>query len=287
MRLIAKPSALLLGGLLLLVQAPQSAGGIPDAVRRAIRFYENCDDLKAAVSGERLEMGDRALHPGRFGKAFLFDRPSLNLIADPTLEQFRPEEWLRVGRPQHLKQGGVFGPTCVRVGRADSLRQVIAADLAKNRLYAFSVYMKAISEGTVGRISMQIGTEEKAAALRLATDRYQRLAVSLRSREDIGRVEIRTQRGAALVDGAQLEQGASHPTSFIPRSAKGDFRRKRSRIRITDKSRIDLRQGAVAVWFKPRWTGECDDYYNLFMCRAKRRADQPKTRKRSYPGFPI
>ncbi len=229
----------------------QGAGSAAlEDMKAAVTYYQGCESLKPSMEGEQVHP-DPALQSGKIGRAFLIERRTVNLVADPDFAGQPKDAWLLIGQPAQMEKGGSAGPGCCAVTAADYVRQVVSG-LTEGRLYCFSVYARTDEGGALSLAAKCGGTRQEAPARALG-GAYSRVHLSFVAGAAVATLTIRgASEKKVVVDAVQLEEGKSWPASFLPDTGK---------MRGCDWVDIPPRafnptKGSVAFWVKPQWLGE-------------------------------
>ena len=256
-----------------------SAGEPPvQSLRDALLWYEDCETVKGRNVDKGVRITSATVVEGKIGKALLFERPYANQLKNPDFDSL--DAWIAVGRPQTCKDGGWFSPACARITEADYLRQVITDLRAEEKAwYCLSVYAKSDTPGTrlVLRVDRDISKEFPL------TPEYVRAVLPFQAAYENSTVTLQVRgAGAAVVDGVQLEEQRSFPSTFCPTARRPT---QQIEIAVSEKT-LNVAEGSIAFWVQPMWIGENGTGQSLFAWWCD--ADNPGAENlalSAYPGW--
>jgi hypothetical protein len=237
---------------------PDLVAALSENLKEAVSYYNGCESLTPYYPGENVHP-DPILQPGKIGKAFLIERRTVNMIANPDFDS-DGNSWLLIGQPEILSNGGFASPKSCAVTNADYIRQVIPG-LKEKTLYCLSIYARSPDGGGLD-LSMNSGSLERLQTEPLPNE-YTRIKLPFIAHAEVGTATIKSTTGKrVIVDGVQLESGKSWPASFF---AAAGTQRSGEWVDIpATPQTYNPSRGTVAFWLKPQWIGEVDSGMAFF-----------------------
>lgn len=224
------------------IQSPaDEQSSVIAGMKKAVLLYLDCDSLENPQEGINIHV-DPVLQPGKFGNAFRIEPPTSNLIANPTFDGIGG--WTAIGTPKELKDGGFFTGACLQIDSENYVRQTVTG-LAPENAYCFSAYAKG-TDGSL-KVTIQSGDKKEEVSNFQTGNEFKRVSVGIIAGSSDMTITIKPEKGALIIDGAQLERGKTFPSSFYP---KKEARSAEYVDVVPSNSILNPMAGSVACWAK-------------------------------------
>ena len=224
-----------------------------DSLKQALLFYENCEDLKSAYPGVRISSSIRLSGNGKFGKAFILERRTINSLPNGDLKEKISDFILFRNNAVWRKTGGMKDSSCLQVNSGELV--VAMPELVEKSANTLSFYIKSAKPGKTPKVTVEIETGGKTfnpVKAVPAGKQFSRIKAPFAVYGTSATAKIKVS-GPVIVDNLMLDQGRNYANPWIPPMKKRGV----DKIIIpAGEKYIKTARGAISCWINVPWLND-------------------------------
>ncbi|MHC4872939.1 MAG: hypothetical protein ACYTFY_13940 [Planctomycetota bacterium] len=218
-----------------------------------VSFYEDGEGGKNRFTGNDITANIRKVKEGKFSKALLIERRTVNELDNGGFDNKKSDTWLYRKNAKWSEKGGIDNSSCLGIKKGEVA--VPLTDLTADSANAFSFYARSAKKSkTMVKVLWEEGGSSKEIASVELTRKYNRVKAVINAKGNSGTVRIAV-KDAVYIDNAQLDKGVN----FFNTYSEPLVRRSVDVIYLPpQKNLLNIEQGAISCWLNVPWLNDPD-----------------------------